>query len=194
MDCNNVEPRRSLVRKQGYNPASGNTMPLVTSYFFPFLSDAFLKPLAKIYIDSNNNPEKFLKENDQYDTITVGKYCAQVFQPSQEFQPAQAQLPEKPKQPLKRVDSMALQAVTRNSRRGKQTPNLRVISNSSCVNLLIWQHDQGRIRLNATISSTTSTFSFMIMGLTAFRQRKKICYQADIVYHFCFLAFDFTRW
>ncbi|KOS19635.1 putative clathrin heavy chain [Escovopsis weberi] len=31
--------------------------------------------LAKIYIDSNNNPEKFLKENDQYDTLIVGKYC-----------------------------------------------------------------------------------------------------------------------
>ncbi|KAM0235307.1 hypothetical protein ACHAP5_009785 [Fusarium lateritium] len=31
--------------------------------------------LAKIYIDSNNNPEKFLKDNDQYDTLTVGKYC-----------------------------------------------------------------------------------------------------------------------
>ncbi|KAI5459806.1 hypothetical protein BGZ63DRAFT_425756 [Mariannaea sp. PMI_226] len=31
--------------------------------------------LAKIYIDSNNNPEKFLQENDQYDTLTVGKYC-----------------------------------------------------------------------------------------------------------------------
>lgn len=31
--------------------------------------------LAKIYIDSNNNPEKFLKENDQYDSLTVGKYC-----------------------------------------------------------------------------------------------------------------------
>ena len=31
--------------------------------------------LAKIYIDSNNNPEKFLKENDMYDTLTVGKYC-----------------------------------------------------------------------------------------------------------------------
>ena len=31
--------------------------------------------LAKIYIDSNNNPEAFLKQNDQYDTLTVGKYC-----------------------------------------------------------------------------------------------------------------------
>lgn len=31
--------------------------------------------LAKIYIDSNNNPEKFLKENDQYDPLVVGKYC-----------------------------------------------------------------------------------------------------------------------
>ncbi|CCE62974.1 hypothetical protein TPHA_0D03380 [Tetrapisispora phaffii CBS 4417] len=31
--------------------------------------------LAKIYIDSNNGPEKFLKENDQYDTLDVGRYC-----------------------------------------------------------------------------------------------------------------------
>lgn len=31
--------------------------------------------LAKIYIDSNNAPEKFLKENDQYNTLDVGHYC-----------------------------------------------------------------------------------------------------------------------
>ncbi|KAI0383970.1 clathrin heavy chain [Hypomontagnella monticulosa] len=36
---------------------------------------AVFNALAKIYIDSNNNPEKFLKENDQYDTLSVGKYC-----------------------------------------------------------------------------------------------------------------------
>ncbi|KAL1874738.1 hypothetical protein VTK73DRAFT_266 [Phialemonium thermophilum] len=36
---------------------------------------AVYNALAKIYIDSNNNPEKFLKENDQYDTVVVGKYC-----------------------------------------------------------------------------------------------------------------------
>ncbi|KAH3675861.1 hypothetical protein WICMUC_002431 [Wickerhamomyces mucosus] len=36
---------------------------------------AVFNTLAKIYIDSNNNPEKFLKESDQYDTIEVGKYC-----------------------------------------------------------------------------------------------------------------------
>ncbi|KAG5976528.1 hypothetical protein E4U58_003360 [Claviceps cyperi] len=36
---------------------------------------AVYNALAKIYIDSNNNPEKFLKDNDQYDTLTVGKYC-----------------------------------------------------------------------------------------------------------------------
>ncbi|KAK8255286.1 clathrin heavy chain [Phyllosticta capitalensis] len=36
---------------------------------------AVFNALAKIYIDSNNNPEKFLRENDQYDTLTVGKYC-----------------------------------------------------------------------------------------------------------------------
>ncbi|KAG2734205.1 hypothetical protein G9P44_002211 [Scheffersomyces stipitis] len=31
--------------------------------------------LAKIYIDSNNSPEKFLQENNNYDTLAVGKYC-----------------------------------------------------------------------------------------------------------------------
>lgn len=31
--------------------------------------------LAKIYIDSNNNPEKFLKENNLYDPLVVGRYC-----------------------------------------------------------------------------------------------------------------------
>ncbi|KAI8935959.1 hypothetical protein NX059_007464 [Plenodomus lindquistii] len=36
---------------------------------------AVYNALAKIYIDSNNNPEKFLTENDQYDTLVVGKYC-----------------------------------------------------------------------------------------------------------------------
>ncbi|KAI0999286.1 putative clathrin heavy chain [Podosphaera aphanis] len=36
---------------------------------------AVFNALAKIYIDSNNNPEKFLKENDQYDPLVVGKYC-----------------------------------------------------------------------------------------------------------------------
>ncbi|CAD0048466.1 unnamed protein product [Aureobasidium pullulans] len=36
---------------------------------------AVYNALAKIYIDSNNDPEKFLKENDMYDTMIVGKYC-----------------------------------------------------------------------------------------------------------------------
>ena len=31
--------------------------------------------LAKIYIDSNSNPEKFLRENAHYDSRVVGKYC-----------------------------------------------------------------------------------------------------------------------
>lgn len=36
---------------------------------------AVYNALAKIYIDSNNDPERFLKENDQYDSLIVGKYC-----------------------------------------------------------------------------------------------------------------------
>jgi len=39
------------------------------------LQQAVYNALAKIYIDSNNAPEKFLKENDQYDPLVVGKYC-----------------------------------------------------------------------------------------------------------------------
>ncbi|KAG0165695.1 hypothetical protein DFQ28_008457 [Apophysomyces sp. BC1034] len=31
--------------------------------------------LAKIYIDTNNNPEPFLKENEHYEPRTIGKYC-----------------------------------------------------------------------------------------------------------------------
>ncbi|KAA0189973.1 hypothetical protein HAZT_HAZT008690 [Hyalella azteca] len=31
--------------------------------------------IAKIYIDANNNPERFLKENQHYDSKVVGKYC-----------------------------------------------------------------------------------------------------------------------
>ena len=30
---------------------------------------------VKIYIDANNCPERFLKENQQYDSKVVGKYC-----------------------------------------------------------------------------------------------------------------------
>lgn len=31
--------------------------------------------LAKVYIDSNTNPEAFLRENPYYDSLVVGKYC-----------------------------------------------------------------------------------------------------------------------
>ena len=31
--------------------------------------------LAKIYFDTDNNPEKFLRENQFYDSKVVGKYC-----------------------------------------------------------------------------------------------------------------------
>lgn len=36
---------------------------------------AVYNAIAKIYIDSNNNPEKFLKENTIYDPLVVGKFC-----------------------------------------------------------------------------------------------------------------------
>ncbi|TCD68409.1 hypothetical protein EIP91_010810 [Steccherinum ochraceum] len=36
---------------------------------------AVFNALAKIYIDSNNNPESFLKENNLYEPLVVGKFC-----------------------------------------------------------------------------------------------------------------------
>lgn len=38
---------------------------------------AVFNALAKIYIDSNNDPAKFLKENDQYDTL-IGKISCSI--------------------------------------------------------------------------------------------------------------------
>lgn len=59
---------------------SRNRLKLLLPFLEQMLSagmaqQAVYNALAKIYIDSNNNPEKFLKENDQYDSLTVGKYC-----------------------------------------------------------------------------------------------------------------------
>jgi clathrin heavy chain len=36
---------------------------------------AVYNAVAKIYIDSNNNPEQFLKENNLYEPLIVGKFC-----------------------------------------------------------------------------------------------------------------------
>ncbi|KAF5355246.1 hypothetical protein D9758_006001 [Tetrapyrgos nigripes] len=36
---------------------------------------AVFNAIAKIYIDSNNNPEQFLKENNLYEPLVVGKFC-----------------------------------------------------------------------------------------------------------------------
>ncbi|KAI8996350.1 clathrin heavy chain [Trametes punicea] len=36
---------------------------------------AVYNALAKIYIDSNTNPEQFLKENNLYEPLVVGKFC-----------------------------------------------------------------------------------------------------------------------
>ncbi|EJD07554.1 clathrin heavy chain [Fomitiporia mediterranea MF3/22] len=36
---------------------------------------AVYNAIAKIYIDSNNNPEQFLKDNNLYEPLVVGKFC-----------------------------------------------------------------------------------------------------------------------
>ncbi|KAL3417291.1 hypothetical protein PVAG01_11291 [Phlyctema vagabunda] len=89
-----VDCEESIIKNllQTVNPASVPIDELVSEVetrnrlkiLLPFLEatlaagnqqQAVYNALAKIYIDSNNNPERFLKENDQYDTLTVGKYC-----------------------------------------------------------------------------------------------------------------------
>lgn len=89
-----VDCEESIIKNllQSVNPASIPIDDLVSEVesrnrlklLLPFLEatlasgnqqQAVYNALAKIYIDSNNNPEKFLKENDMYDTLTVGKYC-----------------------------------------------------------------------------------------------------------------------
>ena len=89
-----VDCDESIIKNllQSVNPASIPIDELVTEVesrnrlklLLPFLEatlasgnqqQAVYNALAKIYIDSNNNPEQFLKENNLYDTLTVGKYC-----------------------------------------------------------------------------------------------------------------------
>lgn len=89
-----VDCDESIIRNllQSVNPASipidelvaevesRNRLKLLLSFLEATLAagnqqQAVYNALAKIYIDSNNNPEKFLRENDQYDTLVVGKYC-----------------------------------------------------------------------------------------------------------------------
>ncbi|KAH8919125.1 clathrin heavy chain [Atractiella rhizophila] len=51
-------------------------LPWIDSKIQQGLQDSGLyNALAKINIDSNNNPEGFLKENNLYDPLVVGKYC-----------------------------------------------------------------------------------------------------------------------
>ncbi|TVY87137.1 putative clathrin heavy chain, partial [Lachnellula willkommii] len=89
-----VDCEESIIKNllQTVNPASVPIDELVSEVesrnrlklLLPFLEatlaagnqqQAVYNALAKIYIDSNNNPEKFLKENDQYDPLQIGKYC-----------------------------------------------------------------------------------------------------------------------
>jgi len=57
-----------------------NRLKLLQSWLEMRVHDGCVEPathnaIAKIYIDANNNPERFLKENQFYDSKVVGKYC-----------------------------------------------------------------------------------------------------------------------
>jgi clathrin heavy chain len=75
-----VEPSSVPIDELVAEVESRNRLKLLLPYLEQTLAagnqqQAVYNALAKIYIDSNNNPEKFLKENDMYDTLTVGQYC-----------------------------------------------------------------------------------------------------------------------
>lgn len=77
---NSVEPSSIPIDELVGEVESRNRLKLLLPFLEATLAagnqqQAVFDALAKIYIDSNNNPEKFLKENDMYDTLTVGKYC-----------------------------------------------------------------------------------------------------------------------
>ena len=57
-----------------------NRLKLILPWLESRIADECVEPathnaLAKIYIDSNNNAERFLRENQYYDSKVVGKYC-----------------------------------------------------------------------------------------------------------------------
>ncbi|PHH63349.1 hypothetical protein CDD81_6046 [Ophiocordyceps australis] len=75
-----VDPQRINIDELVAEVESRNRLKILLPFLEATLQagnqqQAVFNALAKIYIDSNNNPEKFLKENDAYDTLTVGKYC-----------------------------------------------------------------------------------------------------------------------
>ena len=77
---NSVSPQSIPIDELVSEVESRNRLKLLLPFLESTLAagtqqQAVYNALAKIYIDSNNNPERFLKENDQYDTLTVGKYC-----------------------------------------------------------------------------------------------------------------------
>jgi len=57
-----------------------NRLKLLQSWLESRIHEGVTEPathnaIAKIYIDANNNPERFLRENQHYDSKVVGKYC-----------------------------------------------------------------------------------------------------------------------
>ncbi|KCV69120.1 clathrin heavy chain [Fonticula alba] len=57
-----------------------NRLKLLNAFLEQKVSEGSTDPavhnaLAKIYVDSNTNPEAFLRENKYYDSLVVGKYC-----------------------------------------------------------------------------------------------------------------------
>ena len=88
VDCDDSIIKSLLMSVRGQVPVdelvkeveSRNRLKLLLPYLELTLESGTQDPavfnaLAKIYIDSNNNPEKFLKENSLYDSLIVGKYC-----------------------------------------------------------------------------------------------------------------------
>ena len=88
VDCDEAALKSLLLSVKGDLPVNAlveevekrNRLKLILPYLESKASQGSQDPavhnaLAKIYIDSNNNPEAFLKDNAFYDHLQIGKYC-----------------------------------------------------------------------------------------------------------------------
>jgi clathrin heavy chain len=89
VDCDETIIRNLLVSVRGPIPVDElveeverrNRMKLILPWLETKLREgecrdaSVYNALAKIYVDSNQNAEKFLRENKLYDPVVVGKYC-----------------------------------------------------------------------------------------------------------------------
>eukprot|EP01097_Dermamoeba_algensis_P005601 TRINITY_DN3557_c0_g1_i3.p1 TRINITY_DN3557_c0_g1~~TRINITY_DN3557_c0_g1_i3.p1 ORF type:complete len:1258 (-),score=303.09 TRINITY_DN3557_c0_g1_i3:145-3672(-) len=88
VDCNENYIKNLVMSVRGMCPVAElveqvekrNRLKILSSWLESLVSEGNVEPathnaVAKIFIDTNNNPEQFLQTNQYYDSKVVGKYC-----------------------------------------------------------------------------------------------------------------------